>query len=413
VVMAFLFHLAGYKFAIAHCNFKLRGEESETDSKFVKQLAGNLNVDFLEKSFDTTGYASENNLSIQEAARNLRYAWFEEIATGAGYEVVALAHHAGDNAETILFNLTRGAGLAGLHGIRAKRGIFYRPLLFADKEEIRAYAISENLKWCDDSSNSTDHYARNKIRHSVIPALKEINPSLEKSLSKFSDMMLGYEKIIENYIAAIKSELLNNTDTAAFSIDLLKLLSGPAPKIILYHLINKFGFNAAVCDSIVESSRIGSEFIVPGYRLVRGRNELTLIETAASAGIKFAIAAVDAGYTLRDGILELNTIALHGDISSITDLKDSSVAYLDKSKLKFPLNVRKWQHGDYFYPYGTGGKKLVSDFITDQKFSVYEKEVLHLLLSGNDIAWLIGYRIDDRFKINNATMMACRFTFKQ
>ena len=417
VVMAHLFHLAGWRCAVAHCNFSLRGEESDGDEAFVKQLAGHYGFAFHSKRFDTEAFATDNGISIQMAARHLRYRWFEELMKAHHYSCTAIAHHADDVAETLLINLTRGTGIAGMHGIAPAKDKIIRPLLEFTRDEITAFAETHQLSWRNDSSNNEELYTRNRIRHSVLPVLKEINPSVIGSLNHHASLMAGYEKIIEEYLTSVRKQLMRiHPSEETITIDLPLLESLPAPEIILWHLLAPYGYQASDCHQILQSRRTGAVFLAPGYKLVIGRGSLSLMPDENAAGsLEFTIHESDTHTDLPGGTLTMERIdsAVVQAPSLPDDFTKKEVAYLDSSGLLFPLTIRPWKPGDSFHPLGMKGRKLLSDFFTDEKFTPEQKESVLLLFSGTDVVWVIGYRIDHRYRVTESTPSVRKFVWSK
>jgi len=414
VVMSQLFYQSGISFGIAHCNFQLRGNDSDLDETFVKEIAEKFNVPFYYRRFDTMEFAAQHKLSVQMAARQLRYEWFDELLA-YGYRFVATAHHANDNAETILLNLVRGAGIAGVHGIPAISGKIIRPLLQYTRKEIEKYASEHELKWREDKSNTEDYYTRNKIRNQVIPLLEEINPSVIESLNNFSRINIGLEKIIYDYVNSWESQhVLKLQNGKVYSIKISDLLSIPAPEAVAYEILRKFGYNSADCSDIfnsIKEGHSGSVFLSADWELIRDREELILFRKDFDVrNESFSVSAdtdtvnVSTGYFVLQGEKKLPGTQFQPPI-------DSNTIYLDAGKLVYPLIGRHWKKGDFFYPHGMKGKKLVSDFFTDLKFSAYNKELVFLLLSGEDIIWIAGYRSDDRYKVSDETKEILKISF--
>lgn len=415
VAMAHLFHRSAIPFAIAHCNFRLRGEESEGDAQFVAQLAKQYGVPFHLKEFDTIAYADDNRLSIQMAARKLRYDFFHELHREHRYRAIAVAHHADDVAETMLLNMVRGAGIAGVHGIAQVQGVVVRPLLSLTGDEIRAYAQKHELVWREDSSNAEVFYTRNRIRHSVIPVLREINPAITEAMVRHARLMHDYEELLEHFMMGVSRELVRHQGTVT-SVNLSKLMELPAPATLLYHLLHDFGFSATQCRQMAESSRKGAAFYSPTHKLVTGRGLLEVIpipETEKVTG--YHLHENSASVELPHGTLTMERMSNDyfegGRLPD--DFTDPRVAYLDSSLLEFPLHIRSWHHGDTFSPLGMQGRKLVSDFFTDEKFTPSQKEFAMVLLSGEQIVWLIGHRIDDRYRIKSESETIRRFEWRE
>jgi tRNA(Ile)-lysidine synthase len=412
VVMAHLFHQAGFKCAIAHCNFNLRGEESDADEAFVKKLASHFGFAFYSQKFQTTTFATDNKLSI----RKLRYGFFQELIQLHKFKAVMVAHHANDVAETMLLNLTRGTGLAGMHGIKAVNENIIRPLLIFNRKEILEYANQHKISWREDASNAVDYYSRNKLRLNVFPQLEELNPKVVDAFVKHADWMSGYEKLLAGFIQTIESSLLHSSyNNAVFSLNLEKLHQNPEPQLVLYHIIKKFGFSEAVIREVF-LSKIGAEFFSTEFKMVIGRNELAIFKIAELAhNEEYYLSENETAADMRFGSFKMSRIAgrFQFDKKLQQDITFPSIAYLDGDKLKFPLKIRRWKQGDYFYPLGMKGKKLLSDYFTDEKFSPAQKELIYLVLSGNEIVWVAGHRIDDRFKVTDKTLNLRRFFWSQ
>jgi len=396
-----LFYQAKFSFGIAHCNFQLRKEANE-DEKFVRQLAKKYNVPFFSTAFDTQIVAKQERQSIQMAARALRYEWLEKIRQENHYQFIATAHHKNDSVETVLLNFVRGTGIAGLHGIRERKDFLIRPLLFSTRKEIESFVKGNKLKYREDKSNKSDKYIRNKIRHKVIPVLKEINPALEETMMQNIERIRDVEHIYEQFIKQNQTALLvQKGNKIILSIVKIKQLS-PTPSF-LFELLKKFNFNQTTVNEIITAidKQSGKIFFSPTHRLLKDRTEL-IVEKITDYRVQNTSYAVQKGQTkLKTEELYL-TMQLH-PISNIKHQTSNKIAYLDAEKLHFPLGVRKWEKGDFFYPLGMKKKKKLSDFFIDTKISLSEKENLWLLTSDEQIAWIIGYRIDNRFKITDET----------
>lgn len=407
VVMCELFYKAGFSFAIAHCNFQLRGKESDTDELFVKKLAKKYKAPFFSVRFETKKYAKKTASSTQMAARELRYRWFEEIRSKNNFSTIATAHHQDDVAETFLINLLRGSGIGGFHGIAAKKGNVIRPLLFTDRKQIEAFAKKHKLAFREDSSNKSDDYLRNKIRHNIIPLLKEINPSASKTVYDTTLKIAAAEEIYRQQIESVsKKALQKRGEEVHLSIAVLKKLS--PFETYLYELLAPFGFTFNVTNSICDSlqSHPGQVFLSPTHRLLKDRESL-IIQPIKEA-------AENIEYKIPSGTKKLNSpiaisIKRMGITNSFKIPTDKNVACLDADKLKFPLILRKWQKGDSFYPLGMKQKKKLSDFLIDSKLSLFEKENVYVLLSENKICWVVGHRIDQRYKIDEKAKEATFF----
>lgn len=406
VVMCDLFYNAGLAFGIAHCNFKLRNTESNKDEKFVEALATQYNVPFHSTSFKTNEYAKKNKLSIQMAARELRYKWFEEIRQQYQYSALATAHHQDDSVETFFINLVRGTGIAGLHGIAAKQGTIIRPLLFTTKQDILDYSTANALHYREDSSNNSDKYLRNKIRHHLIPLLKEINPHFEKAANDTIQHLSAVESVYKNEIENKRKQLVKSSENGyIISISALQKLH-PA-NIYLYELLKPFEFNATTVEEIISAlnGESGKKFLSPSYRLVKDRKTLLLQQLTSKKDVKntFHIEKTQNAITINSLQLKFEVVPMSSTIAVDKSNISSSTALLDFDKLSFPMEIRHWKQGDVFYPLGMKGKKKLSDFFIDKKLSVYEKENCRLLTSNGKIVWVIGYRLDDRFKVTEKT----------
>lgn len=405
VVMCHLFHDAGIKFGIAHCNFSLRGKESDGDETFVEALAEKYNVPFLNITFDTKAFSKKHKLSTQLAARELRYNWFEEIRKQYNYHYIATAHHLDDSIETFFINLVRGTGIAGLHGILPKQGTIIRPLLFASKNDILNYAKKHKIKYREDSSNASDKYTRNKIRHKVIPILKELNPNLEQSFSETFSHLKEVEEIYAGEIESKRSKLVKK-QKEVFYISIAELKKFLPLSTYLFEFLKPFNFNSSVVNDIANSlnAESGKQFFSDTHRLIKDREYLIV------QSLKFEVQSSKSDtFKVKKNQKEFFTPELKlcfqkkNQLSTLNFSTLNSIAQMDFDRLKFPLEIRKWQKGDEFYPLGMKGKKKLSDFFIDKKLSIPQKENTWLLISDNKIAWVIGLRIDDRFKITDTT----------
>ncbi|MES2591433.1 MAG: tRNA lysidine(34) synthetase TilS [Bacteroidota bacterium] len=407
VLMCELFHKAGLSFGIAHCNFQLRAEESDTDEEFVEALAEKYDVPFHCTSFDTKAFAKKNKLSTQVAARELRYQWFEEIREQYQYQYIATAHHQDDSIETFFINFIRGTGISGLHGILPKQGIIIRPMLFTAKQEIETYVKKHKIKYREDSSNASDKYVRNKIRHQVIPVLKELNPSLENTFTTTIEHLRAVESIYKKDIESKRLKAVKQGETGiTISIEQLKKLQPIST--YLYEFLKPFHFNASTVNEIIAAldGESGKQYFSASHRLIKDR-ALLLIEPIVKNGAiegesprAFPIKKSQKAFINEE--LELNFKILKKSPDTVLQTPNT-IAALDFDKLEFPLHVRKWQQGDAFHPLGMKGKKKLSDFFIDKKLSLKQKENTWLLTSADKIVWIIGLRMDERFKITEKT----------
>jgi tRNA(Ile)-lysidine synthase len=400
MVMLHLFHKSGFEVSVAHCNFTLRNEESDGDEKLVNHVCELNGIKLYKNRFETEHFAISNKLSIQVAARNLRYDWFNRICNEFGYTKLAIAHNRDDVAETVLINLTRGTGLKGLTGIKAKNDNTIRPLLFAGRDEITRYAIQENIQYREDSSNSSVKYARNRIRHNVIPELENLNPSAKESIVTTARHVQEAWELVASYINTMKSKLVKiDNGKQFFSIQDLK--EEPHAKFFLIEELMVFGFTPDAIEHIYDSlkGQPGKVFYSPTHQLLRDRDFLILAERKELDSL---ILDIEAGSELIDYPIKLRFKVIDND-ESIKVVHDSNLATLDFEKLSFPMRLRPWLPGDKFMPFGMDNFKKVSDFLVDQKVSLFEKNNVYVLESGGDIVWVVGKRIDNRFKISDKT----------
>lgn len=390
--------LFNYNCVAAHCNFHLRGEESERDAHFVRNWCKSVDIPFEIIDFDTRQYAADRKISIEMAARELRYDWFDVICKQYSAEAIVVAHHRDDTVETVLLNLIRGTGIKGLTGISAKSGNIVRPFLSVSREQILSYIEERRLPFVKDSTNDETVYRRNTIRLNVLPMLRRLNPSVDSAIWRMTQNMEEAEKVYRESIGrSIKSVFLNN------KIDLLKLRQTPSPKSVLFELLTPFGFNASVIEEITESieSESGKQYFAENYRLIKDRKHFILEKTNEQEVTKDCY-LIDKRCTVIKSPIRLKIRVLKNDHDFLLHT-DNRFLYLDAKKIKFPLKLRKWQTGDWFIPLGMTGKKKVSDFFTDNKFNLLQKEQSWILTSGEDIVWIVGERSDNRFRITSYT----------
>lgn len=416
LLMVHLFKQAGLHFGIAHCNFQLRAEESMRDEAFVKMLAATLDVPFHVTHFNTKAYAKAHRCSTQMAARDLRYTWFEEIRAAEGYEAIALAHHQNDAIETMLINLSRGTGISGLHGIAPKRERLIRPLLFLSREDIETLIEKENIDYVEDSSNLSDHYARNKIRLHVIPQLKAINPGLEQTFAQNMQRFQEAEMIIQQTVLSLRSKLLEETPTGvSIQIDAIRTLN--PQKLLCYELLKSYNFNESLTLELLAAldKQTGTSFYSSTHRITLDRHRLIITPLAAQQtgaegeqgpGINQIVHPASRQIDLPNHVLNIRYA--EGN-SYNTDGK----AYVDHELLIYPLILRTRQPGDVFVPLGMKTHKKLSDFFIDEKVPLPEKDKIPLLINGNgDIIWVAGMRQDNRYKVTATTKKVAIFELK-
>ena len=391
---------AGYDFVIAHCNFKLRKEESDRDESFVRELVADFNIPAFFIDFETTEYAKSQNISIEMAARDLRYEWFEKIRVEQDASAIAVAHHTDDNVETLLMNLVRGTGLRGMTGIPVRNGHVIRPMLCCTREEILEYLVRYNLDFVEDSTNASSDYMRNKFRNEVIPLLEEINPAVKNILAQTIDRFKGIQSEFQTYISKLATEIIEFKNEDVY-IDIKLLKSEPHPATVLFELTYSYGFHPDQIQDIVNhlDSISGKLFISETHRLVKDRKKLIIskIEEVNSTEIKVSESLEEIFSPIHlQFLLQYNS-------SDFQISTQSNRVHIDADKLKFPLSIRTWREGDSFVPFGMKGNKKISDFYIDQKLSINDKERAFLLISGQEIVWVIGLRLDNRYRITKET----------
>lgn len=396
-VMLHLLAKCKFKVAVAHCNFKLRGADSDGDEDFVRQLAERYQMPFFSIRFDTLAYADEHKISVEMGARELRYNWFAKLADEHHFDRILTAHHLNDNIETALLNLCRGTGINGLTGIAPLNGIIARPLLFATREQIEEYARLNKLSFRTDITNLSDDYQRNIVRHQIVPVMKQINPALEDRMLKNFKYINQAAEIYRWYIDKAKSEI-SQSDSAQTLIDIERLMHQPFAETVLFELVKPFGFNSPQVESMMKiiGRKSGSTFASATHKLLIDRNSIIIKDNSQDD--------FDAIQISEPQDVELAEIKMK--VVGIPDFvldKRPAVACLDLDKLQFPLTIRRWRHGDYFFPIGMDRAKKLSDFFVDNKVDVFAKGRALVITSGEKIAWIVGYRPDNRFKIDANT----------
>jgi tRNA(Ile)-lysidine synthase len=399
VVLCELCYRAGLIFQIAHVNFGLRGEESEADEIFVRQLAEKYKVPLHVKKIDAKAYAEEKKLSVQVAARESRYAWFEELLDKE-LRYIITAHHADDNIETVVMNFFRGTGIAGLRGMIAVTGNVVRPLLPFSRDEILQFAKENNLVWREDSSNLSDKYSRNKFRHSILPLLKEIYPEAAQNLLANIRRFADIEALYHQAIALHKKKLVEHKGNEAH-IPVLKLLKSSPLYTIVYEIVKDYGFTARQAEEVIRLLSGGQGKLVQSstHRIIRNRDWLIISPNASVESGHILISNNDKDIEFENGRIEINKISAE----KVNINSSGMVAFLDEREIEYPLLLRKWKAGDYFYPFGLRKKKKIARFLIDQKVSPTEKENVWVIESGTRICWVVGRRIDDRFAVRKST----------
>ncbi|HEY3404645.1 MAG TPA: tRNA lysidine(34) synthetase TilS [Ohtaekwangia sp.] len=404
VVMLHLFREAGFTIGVAHCNFQLRGKESDGDEEFVRQLCLGLNVPFFFNRFETEAYAWENGISTQMAARELRYTWFDSLLEKHHYTRIATGHHFDDTIETIILNLTRGSSVEGLSGIPVKNNKIIRPLLFATRADVEKYAVEKGISWRTDQSNLTDDYQRNFIRHQVVPKLKELNPSLETTLHAGLEKLHGDVELIHAFVHDWRQQFLTQSNER-ITLEKKGFDGLKQGAHLLWRVIRDAGFNFEQCVEVIHglNGQPGKRFLSPTHQLIIDRSQLIITPHVGH----WNEVVIDQGQS--SAVFAAMEISIERTYD-FTVKTDSYEAVLDEAKLQFPLRLRRWKPGDFFFPLGMEHKRKLSDFLIDKKVSLADKDTVTVLESGGEIAWVIGYRIDNRFKITDQTRSALVFT---
>ena len=404
MVLLDILTLLGYSCLAAHCNFHLRGEESNRDEIFVKKWCKSIDIPFTSINFDTNQYASDLKISIEMAARELRYNWFETLRRHYQANCIAVAHHKDDSVETVLLNLIRGTGIKGLTGISPKNGYVVRPLLCISRSEIENYILERDIPYVTDSTNSEDLYLRNSIRLNVIPLLETLNPSVKDTIYLTSKNVTEAEKVYSESIQKTIKKVFNNN-----KIDINELRQTASPRSVLFEILTPYNFTPSTIEDISESidsisgkiffSDSNSDFEKKKYRLIKDRSSFLLDVVNDTYND-------NETYLIEEGTTELK-FPVYLKIREINSLDDmvynSRFLYIDADKIKYPLVLRRWKIGDWFIPFGMKGKKKLSDYFTDRKFSLKDKEDAWLLAAGDDIVWIVGERNDNRFKVTENT----------
>jgi tRNA(Ile)-lysidine synthase len=399
MVMLHLFKQAGFSIGVAHCNFQLRGEESKGDEALVNKVCLEAGIAFHSKQFETESYAHAKGISIQMAARELRYSFFNELAEEKDYQYIATAHHLNDNLETVLLNLVRGTGMDGITGIPVKHHNIIRPLLFASRENILEYATSNRFSWREDSSNASDKYHRNLLRNQVVPLLKKINPGLEQGFHNSLERLKGSAALAFQSLRQFRSEAVTETENRIY-IDKSKLNGQVSPAVILWELVKDKGFNFDQCCAVIDTNhQTGKVFYSDKFQLTIDR-------------IKYIISPIKTVVDV-EVVIDLSlSIAQRGNQKLTFKVIDKSAFFIDRDpvigqfdfhKLTFPLTWRTWRPGDRFVPLGMSLQKKLSDFFIDTKVSLPDKDGITVLESAGEIVWIVGYRISDKFKVTEQT----------
>ena len=394
VFLFFVLKKLGYNIELAHCNFNLRGKESDEDECFVKELANKHGIRHHIKSFETQKYAHEHKISIQMAARVLRYKWFDELLVNNNLDFVITGHHKDDNVETFFINLIRGTGMNGLCGIKAKNKNIIRPFLDISRQEIEHYLSQKNITYRNDSSNSDIQYLRNKIRHQLIPLLKEMNPNIQQTITDEIFVVDQVNKVFQKEIDVIRGRLLVEKE-GVYKLNISALIELEHLEIILFEILKSFGFSEV--NQIIKAinSQSGKQFFSDDYQLIIDREEI-IISLLENNQANIEILDIETEIQIPVSI----KFTTSSDFSLDTN---PNIVKLDFDKISFPLRLRKWKNGDKFKPLGMRNFKKVSDFFIDEKYSLLDKQKQWILCSEDEIIWIVGNRIDDRYKIDTHT----------
>jgi tRNA(Ile)-lysidine synthase len=410
MMLLYAFKELRLNFGVAHCNFQLRGEESNLDETLVTNSCSK--IPFHVKIIDIKKYQETNNASTQMAARETRYNWFNELANDNQYDYIVTAHHLNDQIETFFINLSRGTGIEGLAGINPFNGRIFRPMLNVSRSEIECFVGAQKIKYREDKSNSSLKYKRNKIRHQLIPLFKELNPSFEETMLNNMKILESTNHIYQKKIDSVLSSGIIKTKETNFYIDIAKLKSTSKPQQFLFEFIRRYNFNATqsglIFSTINTSYTPGKIFESLSHKLIIDRVYLIITPNKEQEKEIIKIKKKDKNVTYP--------ISLSFDTLPNDDIKinpDTNLAYLDFDKISFPLSLRRWQQGDFFYPLGMTKKKKLSDFFIDNKLSILEKEATYILTSNDEIIWVIGKRVSNNHKITSDTKNILIVTLKE
>uniref|UniRef100_UPI0032168854 tRNA lysidine(34) synthetase TilS n=1 Tax=uncultured Draconibacterium sp. TaxID=1573823 RepID=UPI0032168854 len=397
MVLLHLFEKSGFDYGIVHCNFRLRGDESDGDEEFVKRQVLVHGVPAFFESFDTSEYSQLKGISIEMAARELRYEYFERIRIENGYDYIVTAHHQDDLIETFFLNLSRKTGIKGLTGIKEKAGTLVRPLLFASRSDIERYASQNYIGFREDSTNNEVTYQRNFLRHKILPLFSELNPAFKKNFLASVENLKVAEQVYLGFLNKEKADVVSTREGEVL-IHILRLIESSYPKPLLLEILSEFNFNTAVIDDVFQSleNESGKQFFSKTHRLVKDREHLFISEIKNDEERIYYIEQDD-----MELFAPIDINIEKKDAEGFTIIKEANTACIDLDKIEFPLLIRKWKQGDYFQPLGMTGFKKVSDFFIDQKIPVHEKENTWLLCSGKKIVWIMGHRLDNRFKVSS------------
>lgn len=402
IVMAYLCYQIGLNFEMVHCNFHLRGEDSNMDMRLVQAWASQRNIPLHIREFDTLALQEHSGMSVEMMARKLRYEWFDEL--GQSFDFIVTAHHANDAAETMLLNLSRGTGLKGLCAIPERNGKIIRPMLAFSATEIRSFADKQNIDFAIDSTNSDETIKRNKIRHSVIPLLTEINPNLINTLTHDCHVLRQQYAFYQRQMASKKSMLLTQKEDTVI-VNYAALRNDPDKNIILFEILKDYGFTAAVADALCQDVQSGKQFLSQEFVLLAHGDELLIKSVSQESG-----SAIEC-FTMEELECHFNVERVHSD-GKVQFERDNKILYLPQRLLTWPVTIRYWQKGDFFYPFGGKGKKKLSDYFIDHKIDCFAKQQIPLFCIGKDIVWIVGHRSDNRYRITDKDRDYYKITYQ-
>jgi tRNA(Ile)-lysidine synthase len=407
MVMTHLCQKLNLNITLAHCNFCLRGHESNLDEAFVVDYASKQDILVFSKQFDTQSFVDNSKYSIQMAARELRYNWFQSLSEQHQFSCVLTAHHADDNLETFLINLSRGSGLDGLVGIPEKNGLFLRPLLPFSRDQILQYAQKHQIEWREDSSNVSLKYQRNQLRHKLVTVLKEIYPNILESLTKTQSHLEASKELLESHIHDIEEQVIVKTNLGEIHFDINALKALKSMPLYLFPLFNKYGFSDWKALSKLLDGQSGKKLLSKTHTLIKNRQVLILLSNDLPTATSQKIES-------DNDIAFIENLGCHMKIDkvSVLDSPDTNTIYVDFDKLQFPLELRPWKNGDYFYPKGMEGKKKISKFFKDEKMSLSEKDKTLLLCSDAQVVWVVGKRQDARFIASETDALMCKISLQ-
>ncbi len=410
VVLTHLLHQAGFKIALAHCNFNLRATESDEDEVFVKQLAQTLNIECHIKHCDTTAYAAKQGVSIQMAARDLRYDFFQELCESNDYGHILTAHHLDDQLETFLINLNRGAGLDGLQGIPQVNGRIVRPLLTFSRDQIKEHALNLGIQWREDSSNSSNKYQRNQLRNEILPLLHTALPHLKAHFTQTLDYLNGSQDLVVDALARFRESGIKQIDTT-LHINIAQLKDCGNPTAYLYELIKEYGFHNLNDVMSLTEGLSGKRIESFSHVIFRNRESLVIEKLTKVIPVDITIDNFSSSYKFYEGVLRFETIPVDNALELAKKNKEKNVLYLDAAQVTTPLQLRNWKQGDRITPLGMNGNKLVSDVLTDGKVPFIAKEKIVVLTSSEDILWIVGIRSSNAYKVTKSTKILIKLTY--